>query len=84
MSRIRLTIDRLALHGVDAHDAKVLVESLRTHLSEVLSERAMRSQPARSHYTPALKLGRVPLAPGSAGARKFGKDMARALGRGLK
>jgi len=31
-----------------------------------------------------LKLGRMPLEAGTAGVRKFGKQMAHAVGRGLK
>jgi hypothetical protein len=83
MSRIRLTIDRLSLHGVDPHDAKALVETLRTQLSAVLSDASVRGQWARSHRIPVLRLGRIPLAPGTAGAKTFGKEMARAVGRGL-
>lgn len=84
MSRIRLTIDRLALHGVDPHDAKALVETLRMQLSSVLSDRGERERWARPHRTPVLRLGRLPLAPGTAGAKSFAKEMARAVGRGLQ
>ena len=84
MSRIRLTIDRLVLNGLDPWEGKALVETLRSQLSETLADRQLRAEWARSHRTPVLKLGRMPLEAGAAGARKFGKQMARAVHRGLK
>ncbi len=84
MSHIRLSIDRLTLHGVEPGDVKALTEALRTQLSQVLSDRAVRARWARSHRTPVLKLGRMPLEAGAAGARKFGKQLGIAVGRGLK
>ena len=84
VSRIHLTIDRLVLRGMDAADSRALTETLRAQLSGLLTDRATREQWARSHRTPVLKLGRMPLEPGTAGARQFGKQMARAVGRGLK
>jgi hypothetical protein len=84
MSRIRLTIDRLVLRGLQSAEAKALTETLRTQLSEILSDRSRRAEWARSHRTPVLKLGRMPLETGTAGARKFGQQMARAVKKGLK
>ena len=84
VSRIRLTIDRLALNGIDPHDAKALAEALRTQLSEVLLDGTARAHWARSRRTPVLRLGRMPLKAGTAGAKAFAKEMARAVGRGLK
>jgi hypothetical protein len=84
VSRIHLTIDRLVLNGLDRADSKALVETLQTELSEMLSDRRTRAQWARAHRTPVLKLGRMPLEAGTAGARRLGKQMARALGKGLK
>lgn len=84
VSRIQLTIDRLVLNGLDAADGKALVETLRAQLSQALSDRKNRAQWARSHRTPVLKLGRMPLEAGAAGARKFGEQVASAVGRGLK
>jgi hypothetical protein len=84
VSRIKLTIDRLVLNGIESGDRKALVESLNAELSQVLSDPAGRAEWARSHRTPVLKLGRMPLEAGAAGGRKFGKQMARAVGRGLK
>jgi hypothetical protein len=84
VSRIHLTIDRLVLNGIDRADSKALVDSLRAQLSEQLADRTLRMQWARSHRTPVLKLGHMPLEAGSAGAGKLGKQMARAVGKGLK
>jgi hypothetical protein len=84
VSRIHLTIDRLVLNGLDAADSKALVDTLQAHLSQMLADRSSRTQWARSHRTPMLKLGRMPLEAGPSGARKFGTQMARAVGKGLK
>jgi hypothetical protein len=84
MSRIRLTIDQLVLSGFEAGDRKALVEALQSELARVLADPATRTQWARSHRTPVLKLGRMPLEAGTAGGRKFGSSLGRAIGRGLK
>jgi len=84
VSRIQLTIDRLVLNGLDAHDSRALVEALRSQLSEMLADPLARRQWTHSSPTPATNLGKMPLEPGTAGARRFGKQMARAMGRGLK
>lgn len=84
MSRIRMTVDRMVLTGVDSGAQKTLVEGLRTELAQVLSDRTRRAEWARPHRTPVLKLGRMLLEPGSAGSRHFGKRMARSIGKGLK
>jgi len=84
MSRIRLNIDRLVLNGLESGAEKALVESLQGELSKLLSDPVARAEWARSHRTPVLKLGRMPLGAGAAGGSKFGKQMARAVGRGLK
>ena len=84
MSRVRVTIDRLVLKGLEPADRKALVEGLQAELSYVLSDPAARATWAQSHRTPVLKLGRMPWEAGTAGGRKFGKQVARAVGRGLK
>jgi len=84
VSRIHLTIDRLVLNGLEPGQEKPLVESLRTQLSKILSDRGTRSEWARSHRTPVLKLGRMPMESGAAGGEKLGTRMAGAIGRGLK
>jgi hypothetical protein len=84
MSRIQMHIDRLVLNGFQQLEGKALAEALRSRLSQVLADRASRSEWARSHRTPVLKLGRMSLNSGTTGASKFGKQMAKAVGRGLK
>lgn len=84
MSRVRVTIDQLVLKGLEPADRKALVEGLQAELSQVLSDPAARAAWARSHRTPVLKLGRMPLESGPAGGRKFGGGLARAIGKGLK
>ena len=84
MSRIRVTIDRLALKGFEAADRKAIEEGLRSELSRVLADPAARTEWARSRRTPVLRLGRMQFEPGPAGGRKFGGNVARAIGKGLK
>jgi hypothetical protein len=84
MSRIRVTIDRVVLNGLEAADRTALLEGLRTELSRALGDPAARGEWARSHRTPVLKLGRMQLDPGPSGGRKFGRGLARAIGKGLK
>jgi hypothetical protein len=84
VSRIRLTIDRVVLNGFHHADARALTGALESQLSQVLADRAARDGWARSHRTPVLRLGRMALQPGTAGARSFGRTLGRAVGRGLK
>ncbi|HWY03791.1 MAG TPA: hypothetical protein VNX60_08995 [Candidatus Acidoferrum sp.] len=84
MSRIRLNIDRLVLNGFQPLEAQALAEVLQSQLSQVLSDQVTQPEWARSHRTPVLKLGRVPLESGGAGARKLGAYIAHGTGRGLK
>ena len=84
MSKIRLNIDRLVLNGFEPQEGKVLSEALQSQLSAVLSDRVGRAEWARSHRTPVMKLGRLPLEAGTAGASKFGTQVAQAVGKGLK
>jgi hypothetical protein len=84
MSRIRLTIEALALRGFDGADGRALVEELRSEVARVLAEPVTRAEWTRSHRTPILRLGRIALESGSAGSRKLGKGMAHAIVKGLK
>ncbi len=84
VSRINLTIDQLVLRGFEPADRKALAEGLQSELSRVLADPASRADWARSHRTPVLRLGSMRIESGSAGARKFGTGVARAIGRGLK
>jgi hypothetical protein len=84
MSRIHLKIDRLVLNGLQPGQDKALVEALRTQLSKILADRGTRAEWARSHRTPLLKLGSVPLGTGTTGAKNLGTQIARGIGKGLK
>jgi len=84
MSRIRLNIDRLELNGFDPREGKALAGALESQLQQVLADPATRSEWARPHRTPVVKFGRMPLQAGTAGASRFGRQVARAVGKGLK
>jgi hypothetical protein len=84
VSRIRLTIDRLVLRGFEPGDRKALVEGLQSELSRVLTDPATRSEWARSHRTPVLRLVSLPLESGFSGARRLGGGVARGVGKGLR
>jgi hypothetical protein len=84
MSRIHVNIDRLVLKGFGQLEGKALAEALQSNLSQLLAGKASQSDSARSHRTPVLKLGRMALQSGPRGASNFGKQMARAVVRGLK
>jgi hypothetical protein len=84
VSRIRVQIDRLVLNGVPPEEAKAFSQALQSELSRALADPAGGSDWARSHRTPMLKLGRMPLAAGTAGAGKFGKQVARSVRKGLQ
>jgi hypothetical protein len=84
MSRVRVTIDQVVLRGLEPAERKALLEGLQGELSRVLSDAAARADWAKSHRTPVLKLGRMPIEPGPAGGRKFGGGLARAIGKGLR
>jgi hypothetical protein len=84
VSRIRLTIDRVVLNGVQHVDAGALTKALASQLSQVLADKSMRHVWARPHRTPVVKLGRMALESGIAGAHTFGRTLGMAVGRGLK
>ena len=61
MSRIRLTIDELALKGFEGADGRALVHGIRSELARVLSDPLTRADWARSHRMPVLRLGPMPV-----------------------
>jgi hypothetical protein len=79
MSRVRVTIDELALKGLEPLQRQALVEGLRAELSRVLKDPASRRAWARAHRTPVIKLGPMTLEPGIAGGVKFGSGLARGI-----
>jgi hypothetical protein len=84
MSRIRVDIERLVLNGFGPREGNELAHALESQLQHVLANPATRGEWAQTHRTPVMKLGRMPLAEGTASASRFGKQVANAVGRGLK
>lgn len=84
MSRIHLHIDRIVLRGVDAADRHALVQGLQTELARVLVDPEARAAMKASRRVPVLRLGRMAMTPGPAGARSFGTGVARAIGKGIR
>ena len=84
VSRIHVHIDRLVLNGFGQVESKALTEALQSQLSQGLADGVSRTEWARPHRTPVLKLGRMPLGVGTAGASSFGRQMAKALTKGLR
>ena len=79
-SSAKIIIDRLVLRGIDPHHAEALAETLKQQLAVTLYDPAQRQQLLRPSNTPVLRLGRIPLTTGRAGAREFGARVARAIG----
>lgn len=84
MSRVRLTIDQLVLKGFEPAERKALTEGLKAELARFLSDRGKCEEWARQHRTPVMKLGAMPFEGGPSGSRKFGANIARAIGKRLK
>ena len=83
MSRVRVTIDELALKGLEPSERKAVVDGLQNELARLFADPAGR-QGLRSARTPVMRLGSAPLAPTAAGGRKFGGELARTIGKKLK
>jgi hypothetical protein len=84
MSRIHLTIDNLVLRGLDPAGQRAFIASLRREMESFLANPAARNEWARTHRTPVLRLNRMSLEPGAAGAGKLGSQVARGIARGLR
>lgn len=84
MSRIRVTIDRVKLAGLDPAERTAMVDGLKSELARMLASPQGRAALLRSRRTPVVRLGRMPLTPGPSGGRAFGGGLARAIGRSLK
>lgn len=84
MSKVYLHIDRIVLRGVDGADRQALVQGLQSELGRVLADPVNRAAMTVSKQVPVLRLGKMTLTPGTAGARTFGAGVARAIGKGLE
>ena len=80
MSRIHLHIDRLVLPEMAVSDRAALVEGLKGELARALADPAARAGWARSHRTPVLRLGRMPLEPGPPAAASSDRRWERRSG----
>ena len=83
MSRIRITIDRVALQGFDPAERTALVEGLKSELTRVLSNPQSRAA-FRSRRTPVIRLAGFQRQSGPSGSRAVGSAVARAVGRSVK
>jgi len=81
---VTLHIDRLVLRGIDPMDKHALADGLKTELARVLGDPATRAALGQSRRTPVLRLGRMAMQPGMAGARALGGGMAKAIGKGMR
>ncbi len=79
--RVSVTIDRLALRGMDPAARTAFVDGLRGELARVLADPMTRAAMQRSRRTPVLRLGQVPMGDGPSGARGLGRSVARAIGK---
>ena len=82
--RINLTIDRLVLRGVDPQHAQAMTESLKKELTRIFAAPGVHDRLQQARDAPVMRLGRVTLEPGRAGARRFGSSVARAIAKGVK
>lgn len=83
-TRTTVIIDRVVLRGVEPRLAQALTASLKQELARVLSESSARAGLNPVRRTEPLRLGRLPLDAGTAGARRFGINVARAIGKRMK
>jgi hypothetical protein len=84
MSRIRVTIDEIALKGFASQERKALIDGLQRELARALADPADGLASAQSRRAPVLRMGQIALGPSPAGARKLGGGIARAIGKGVK
>jgi hypothetical protein len=73
---------------LDAPDKLALANALKAGLASVLGAPESPASVAQSSVNtktiPALRLGRMLIEPGRAGARTLGAGVGRAIGRGIK
>lgn len=82
-ARVRVTIDRVVLRGMEPATRTSFVEGLRQELARVLGDASTRAtlwRGAGARRVPVLRLGQVRLEPGTSGARMLGRSVARAIG----
>ncbi len=83
VSRVQVHIERVVLKGIDAGDGSAFVEGLRAELSRVLSIGVDQADGYSSRRTPVLRLGRMTMESGRGGSRRFGRQVAGSIARGI-
>jgi hypothetical protein len=81
MRRVIVTIDRLALRGVDPGDQGALIRALKSELARTLLGPGGGLDEARSRSVSAVRSGPIMAEPGRAGARALGAAAARTIGK---
>ena len=85
MSRVTVSIDRLALSGFDPASRTAFEQGLRAGLADALADPATQAQiygrASTIRSIPVLRLGKVALQPGISGARNLGRAVARTIGK---
>ena len=86
--RVKLTIERVVLRGIDPLDQRAFASGLEQELVKLLRDPAVRSQLTQQkntpRVTPVLRLGRTPLLRGQVGARALGSSVAQGIARAVR
>jgi hypothetical protein len=75
--RVNVQIDRLVLRGVDPLDQRAFADSLQAELKRTLALPHARAGITGSSAMPNLRLGKLALQPGAAGAKNLAAGVAR-------
>jgi hypothetical protein len=78
--RVTVHIGRVVLRGIDPVNQKAFESGLRTELARVLNGPSFSGEISQSRRTAALRLGKITMQPGIAGARALGTGVARVIG----
>lgn len=81
MSRVKIHIDQVSLLGLDPAQRNGVMDALRAELKRIATTASGNG--AKSRRIPVVKLGRVPLNPGSPGGKSIGTGIAQAIGKSL-
>jgi hypothetical protein len=79
-ANIHVTIDRIALRGIEPGDRRHLIAALQSELTRVLSDPETRTSLTHSGHIPVLRPVTLPYTPGPSGSRSLGRSIARAIG----
>ena len=80
---MKIQIDRLVLRGLDGLNPRVFAETLQAELARAMQTSQAQAAMQQSSTTPSLKLGRLPMQPGVAGARTLATGVARSIAGGI-